>query len=283
MKKYLFLSVAALILSALFMPVSVVAMAALVPFGMNPDDAEELASAFSSFEGESLYTGYGDDYVDFGGPNGSFADLVNAERIFVVNIKNDLTTTENVILLPGYTWFSSASGNNWLKEGVIKTVDNQTLSASGSPKTITEFLAFIMRNPTTLHAMRFSSSNATQVSQQMILKELSPFKDLQSRVIDLGAYVNENTYKDKMVTVPLHNVVISSDVELSIPIMANSTCTITFFCGAVANASVTLKRKQEKAVSTINHIGLGNVRRLHSSIRIAKQNGFKALRSFEGE
>ena len=278
MKKYLFLSIAALVVSALFMPATAI-LASLVPFGMRPEDAENYANAFSSFEGEDLYyTGLGDDHLDFGGPARSFADLSKSERIFVINLNNQLTTTETVVLFPGYTWYPGATGNNWLKDGVIKTVDSKTLSASGSPKTIAELLGFLMKNPITLHAMRFNSSEAGQVSQQMVYKELSPFKDLQSRVIDLGAYVNENTYKDKMVTVPM-DVVISGDVELSIPILANSTCTITLFFGVAANNSQMLKRKYERAKATIQHIGLGNVRRLENAIKL----GPKALKNFDGD
>lgn len=247
--------------SFLFAPVSALAVnAAIMPMDLQ-DFAED---NFSSFEGESLYTGEGDQWLDFGGPNNSFATEHMANRVFVVNINNQLNTTENVVLFAGYTWFPGATGNNWLTDGVIKTVDTKTLSASGSPKTIKELLSFIMKNPTNLNAMRISSSDATQIQQQMVYRELSPFKDLQSRIIDLGTYTNENTYRDKIVTVPTPNMIVSSEMDLTIPIMANSTCSITFFFGGVLSQSIALKNKRSKASSTFAKVGIANVQRLHA-------------------
>lgn len=241
------------------------APAAVVSASIMPANLQYFANDnFSSFEGESYYTGEGDQWLDFGGPNTSFATEHSAGRVFLVNIKNDLTTTENVILFPGYTWYPGATGNNWLLDGAIKTVDTKTLSATGSPKTIKELLSFIMKNPTNLNAIRISSSDATQVQQQMVYKELSPFKDLQSRIIDLGTFTNENTYRDKIVTVPTPGIIASSEVELSIPIIAGSTCSITFFFGGVLSSSVAMKNKRSQAASTFAKVGIGNVQRLHA-------------------
>ena len=241
------------------------APAAVVSASIMPANLQDFANDnFSSFEGESYYTGEGDQWLDFGGPNTSFATEHSAGRVFLVNIKNDLNTTENVILFPGYTWYPGATGNNWLIDGAIKTVDTKTLSATGSPKTIKELLSFIMKNPTNLNAIRISSSDATQVQQQMVYKELSPFKDLQSRIIDLGTFTNENTYRDKIVTVPTPGIIASNEVELSIPIIAGSTCSITFFFGGVLSASVAMKNKRSQAASTFAKVGIGNVQRLHA-------------------
>lgn len=241
-------------------PFSLALHATMLPVDLQ--DLQDFANNnFSSFEGD-YYTGENDEFVDFGGPNESFATEHNAGRVFVINIINQLDTTENVVLFPGYTWFPGATGNNWIIDGVIKTVNGRTLRASGSPKTIKELLSFIMKNPTNLVAMRFSSSDAAQVQQQMIYRELSPFKDLQSKIFDLGTYTNENTYRDKMVTVPTPGVIASGDVELSIPILANSTCSITFFFGAVLSQSVALKNKRSQAASTFAKFGIHNIQRL---------------------
>ncbi len=268
---------------ALFIPTFAANYAAIMPF-----DLQDFANNnFSSFEGDSYYTGEEDDFLDFGGPNRSFATESVEKRVFVVNINNQLTTNETVILLPGYTWYPGASGNNWLVDGSIKTVGDKTLTANGSPKTIKELLSFIMHNPTNLNAIRISSSEAAQVQQQMVYRELSPFKDLQSKIIDLGTYTDENTYRDKIVTVPTPGLIACAEVELSIPILANSTCSITFFFGGVLSAATAMKRKREKAASTFAKVGIQKVQQLHAIKQAMPQvktipTG-KLLANFEGE
>lgn len=235
-----------------------------------PEELENYAeNYFSSFEGEenSFYTGEDDDLLDFGGPNRSFATEADAQRIFVVNITSTFNTVKNVRLFPGYTWkpgdVGVIDGNAIINDGVFLTDGGMQLSASGSPKTIKEFLSFIMKNPTNLAGFRVKSSDTNQVQQQLIYRELSPFKDLQSRTIDLGSYTDENTQRDGIVTVPTPNTILSSDMTLDIPIMGNSTVTITFFCGAVLSPSVALKNKREKAGKTIAQLGLGTVRQMN--------------------
>jgi hypothetical protein len=233
----------------------------------NPGDLERFAAEnFSSFEGDAnFYTGEGDDMMDFGGPNRSFANETQTGRIFVINLNNALATNETVVLLPGYTWKPGDSGNNWLVDGAIKTEGQNSLVGTGSPKTIKEFLSFIMKCPTNIAAIRISSNNSTtQIEQQMTKRELSPFKDLESSIIDLGAYTNEQTYRDKMVTVPTPGLVAGPETYLDLPVIASSICTVTFFCGGVISQSSALRKKRDKAASTFSAVGLNNVRQLHA-------------------
>lgn len=291
MKKLSMFLILSVIGSFFFAPASAVLSNAAIM--MMPSRLQDFANQnFSSFEGESYYTGEGDEWLDFGGPNQSFASEKSAGRVFVVNITNALSTTETVVFFPGYTWTPGASGNNFLVDGAIKTVGDKSITAAGSPKTIKELLSFIMKNPTNLAGIRISSSDATQIQQQMVYKELSPFKDLQSRIIDLGTFTNEDTYRDKMVTVPTPGIIASSEVELSIPIVANSTCSITFFFGAVLSASIALKNKRDIASSTFARVGIQNVQRLHAikqnmhnlptTSKILKSN-FEGQPEIEGE
>lgn len=247
---------------------------------VNPEELEQYGNSyFSSFEGEDLYTGADDDMLDFGGKGRSFASEADAQRIFVVNITSTLNHTQKVRIFPGYTWKPGDVGviddAAILNDGTFFTDASGNLSASGSPKTIKEFLAFIMKNPTNLAGMRIGSTNTAQIQQQLTYRELSPFKDLQSRIIDLGAYTDENTYRDNMVTVPTPDLILSSDMNLDIPILANSTTTITFFCGGVLSQSVALKNKRERAASTINKMGIQTIRRFE---KIAPKTNLRALK-----
>lgn len=243
-------------------------MATSMNASISPIDLQNFADDnFSSFEGESYYTGEDDQWLDFGGPNQSFATEQSAGRVFVVNIINEFRENITVKLFPGYTWVPGESGENAdiIIDGIIRSdAEGRRLMSSGSPKTIKELLGFIMKNPTNLNGIRISSTSQIQIQQQLVYKELSPFKDLQSRIIDLGTFTNENTYRDKMVTVPTPGIIASSEIELSLPIIGNSTCTITFFFGGVLSASVALKNKRNMAASTFAKVGIQNIQRLHT-------------------
>lgn len=219
---------------------------------------------FSSFEG-NLYTGEGDHFLDFGGPNVSFASEKNTGRVFVVNITNELATTENVTLIPGYSWTPGATDadKKWLVDGDIYSDGGspaKKIIGSGSPKTIKDFLSYISKNPTNLAGIRISSNNSTtQIEQQLTVRELSPFRDLQSNIINAGSYTNERAYKDKMVTVPTPGVVLGPETEIILPVIGNSVCTVTFFCGAVLSTSAALKAKRNMAASSIAAVGLDTI------------------------
>jgi len=217
---------------------------------------------FSSFEGDNFYTGQGDHLLDFGGPTENFATEKNAGRIFVVTITNTYTTNKNVTLIPGYTWKPGDTDATkiWLADGTMLTDGTKVVTGSGSPKTIKEFLSFIAKNPTSVAGIRISSNNnESQIEQQITVTPLSPWKTLESQNFNAGAYVSENDNRTKMVTVPTPGLIIGSETEVVIPIMAESICTITFFCGAVLSTSSALKAKRNEAIKTIASVGLQNV------------------------
>ncbi|MBW6482827.1 MAG: hypothetical protein K0B10_07180 [Vicingaceae bacterium] len=256
--KYLFTAalLASFFISDTFGEVSI-AMAGVIGFPYaDPNAMDHYASEnFSSFEGDDVYTGDGDHFLNFGGPGISFKNEGNASRSFVMNITNNDKISHTATLTPGYDWVPGQTDpiKKYAADGAM-LLDGASvlLSGSGSPKTIREFLSFLSKNPSNLAGIRVSSNNNTsQIEQTIIVRELSPFKDLESRTIILGNYTHENNQREKMVTVPTPGVILGPETELILPIMPQSVCTITFFIGGVLSTSGALKHKRAAAVAQL--------------------------------
>lgn len=218
---------------------------------------------FSSFEGDNMYTGMGDHFLDFGGPSESFATEKHAGRVFTMTITNQFNTTKNVTLIPGYQQAypgQTSATKLFAVEGDILNDAGTKVIGAGSPNTIDNFMAWIAKNPTSVAGIRVSHNNsATQIEQNITVNKLSPFKTLESKVYALSTYVSEQDNRDKMVTIPTPGLIVGPETELILPCVASGITTITFFCGAVLSLSSALQAKRDEAVKTINTIGLQNV------------------------
>ena len=281
---------------ALFIPTS--GMSSMSAGFMGVGDLNDYAERnFSSFEGDESpfegYTGEYDDFLDFGGPNRSFATEINDPRIFVMTILNDNSTNESVYLIPGNLWqpfmikdinstaVTTAAGsplaytttvtnsfvnaNGYLNDGASASIDGNPLTGSGNPKTIKEFYAFIKASPCSCNLIKIqSNNNATQMDMQLTQRSASPFRTLEDKIWTPGAYQDQDTYRDKIIKFPTSGLILSDQTQLEYPIMGKSTITVTFFCGAVLNHSKALEEKRTKAVSTFHRVGLQNVRQYHA-------------------
>jgi hypothetical protein len=274
-------SLALVAISIAFANASQGASLAILPFMASTGDgmtarqlseyAHEHLSSFDGFEGENdFYTGIGDPMLDFGGDNRSFANVMDEGRIFIMTLTNTVTTANRTAyLIPGITWAPGRTANGFIADGTFNDVaGNAGLTAAGAPGTITDFLAFIKDNPTQVNAIRVESSNSLQIGQQIVIEELSPFRTLQNRLITLASFQDENTYRDKIVTVPTPGLILSGQCRMTLPIVytasSNTTTTITFFCGAVTNQAQYLKNKMYQAqAGIINRGGLKAVRQAH--------------------
>jgi hypothetical protein len=231
--------------------------------GEEYDGYDEVESFEEDFEGD-YYTGENDDFVDFGGFNKSFANAGDSGRIFVVTIANTGTDSRTIYLAPGYTWIPGSTANGHLCDGATKDTagSNTGLSCSGSPKTITDFYAFINTCPVHIGGIKIEGSVAAQVSQQLKITNLSPFKTLEEKIINLGSYQNENTFRDKIVTVPTPELILSNQVQISLVIPASCTTTVTFLAGGILNPSYALQQKVARASGTIARVGLAPLKRM---------------------
>lgn len=286
----------AILAVALFMPTHGVLCIALAPFGIT-DLNKYAEDNFSSFEGDENffegYTGEGDDLLDFGGASGSFATEINNPRIFVMTLVNAYAGTRTAYIIPGNLWLpgkvssvtsvttTTAAGDplvytstttntnvypsGFVRDGAFNDINGSSgLTGSGSPKTVEAFFAFIKGNPITCNAIKVQSDSTTQIDQLITQRANSPFRTLEDKIWIPGAYQNQDTQRDKISLFPTTGLILSDQTQLEYPIVASSTCTITFFCGTPLNTAKALERKQQKAVTTIATVGLGNVQRYHA-------------------
>lgn len=227
-------------------------------------------SSFDGFDGGNFYTGQGDPYLDFQGEGKNFATIGQNDMQFIVNIKNTHSTeTRRVLLIPGWDFnpmdfrLIPSSGTAVLapKAGVLSEstaaanlldLDSKAnLVVSGAPKALDLLYKWLDENPTALGAMRVSSTDSNQVMQTITYRKLSPFKDLETSIINLGMNQSEDTYRDKLVTVQTPGMILSKQTQLEMIITPNSTCVITFFFGGSLNPSKLMQHKVNEAVRTI--------------------------------
>lgn len=232
--------------------------------------ARENLSSFDGFDGGNFYTGQGDPFLDFQGEGKNFATIGQNDMQFAMTLQNGhATETRRVLLIPGWDFNpmdirvipSSGTATLAPKAGVLSEtvaaanlldLDGKgNLSVSGAPKKLDLLYKWLAENPTALGAVRIQSTDANQVMQLMTYRKLSPFKDLETSIINLGMTQNEGTFRDKIVTISTPGMVLSNQSQLELLVMPNSTLTVTFFFGGSLNQSKLMQNKVNSAVNTI--------------------------------
>ncbi len=228
-------------------------------------ELEELArnGNFSQFEGEAVgdgkyYDGRNDDFMEFGGSIKSFLERQSGNgRIFVMDVTNTSPggTDRNIILMPGYSSEGRPAGSVIITDGVQTLAPGETVTGLGKPKLIQNFLDFIQNHPTIVLGFKVRATNfPSQLDAVVNVRELSPFRTMESREIFMAAYQDEDTYQDKVVTVP-EEIIACDQSEVSLLVLANEKVTITWFVGAILNDAVALKKKWGKAKYTKAALG----------------------------
>jgi hypothetical protein len=287
MKKLFYFITALILISISFFDFGLTVASTSMAMALSVADIRQFANEkFSSFDGFSGYTGEGDDFIDFGGPNRNFYNAT--ERMFTITIANGVAADSSFYLMPGLAYvpglIENVTQNNDTKDitvvypaGIVKTgtfpalTTRNALTGTGSPKSIEAFYAFLQHSPIHVKAMKIqSSASANQLSQFMTIRALSPFKDLQTEIINPDIYLNQNTYNDKKVTFPV-DIILSKDVQIEYTVLASNTITITFFCDAVANPTVTLANRVSTARQTfLSRNNINHAQRLNNDIQNAQ-------------
>lgn len=169
-----------------------------------------------------------------------------------VMLKGDMTPNEGAVL----------TADGWVMDGLFYAINDNmytvspVLTGSGSPKTIKEFHAFIANNPTNLLGMRISSNgdDGVQTGYQLQVLSQSPFRDLESKVLNPATYLDQNTYQKDIVLFNTNGLTLGNQTQLKYTIAPRVSAdvarqvSITFICGAVLNTTSALNKKQGKAV-----------------------------------
>lgn len=191
------------------------------------------------------YNGEGDDLVDFAGNKVAFTpqEQMEYERIYKFTVVNGNGTNERFKLASGL----GATTGLPLADGAFNSIGGNALSIAGSPTPWERFLNFYKNNPTQVKGFFLESDVEAQISTTVEIERHSAFRaSLQSRAITISNYTNENTFQTKKVTVK-EEILFDHQQEIIMTIIANSTMTVTLYCGAVLNNAKALAKKIMKA------------------------------------
>lgn len=113
----------------------------------------------------------------------------------------------------------------------------EVIKVRGLLKDIKYFRNFFRGNPTRVLGFKVSADTTSQIETNVNIEVHSPFhKALKSRQIVLADYQNENTFRDKVVTVP-EQFQLDDITEVRMTIAANTKMTVTLYIGAVLSTS----------------------------------------------
>jgi hypothetical protein len=217
--------------------------------------AANLQPEYENYEGDqrtAIYTGYNDDLVDFDGQATDFANEVAGQRTFTLTFTNLIQTgVKYAGLSPAYIHTYAAGNINGapIATGVMVTDTGKTLTAQGTPKAIEELTAFLADNPARLVSMKIVSNNADQLAQMCIIKQRSPFRNLEDSYLNLADYTVETSNNDKMLTLKGLQYQFDKQTEFLFPIVPSADgvtavkTTITLKFGAVLNTAAALNKK----------------------------------------
>lgn len=176
----------------------------------------------------------------------------------VVNVGAN-SVDRSIAILPAYFAAAAAVKNASgvavdaiIKEGlVIGTVlGGDALVATGKPKSIDEFLAFVKVNPCRITGLKMKVDDTDQYTEDLLFRKESPFKDLGFITKSPSNYENSMANNPKIVEIPLVDAQFDNQTSVVTTVKAGRTVTFTFFVGIISNASAQL----DQAVKTA---GLG--------------------------
>lgn len=208
---------------------------------LNTDTDMVHYEGLTNYEGATRFEG--DDLI-------SFDPTVGGRRgpKYTIRLVNANASTRYAVLCPGL----NESLTGVIATGAFNDRDgNAGLTGSGNPGTIEMFRYFFRRVPSQLLQLKVQSTDATQVEQTIEYQRQSPFRTLQNEFIVLATHQDENTYKDKVVTVNTLEYQLQFDDQtyIVLPVVGSSTCTLTLQFGATANLSAFLNKKVKKALA----------------------------------
>ncbi|MGD9930142.1 MAG: hypothetical protein AB7U05_08990 [Mangrovibacterium sp.] len=215
--------------------------------------AKALSSNFLGYEGQQ-YTGMGDLSIDFAGS--SFLDEDKKVRTFAITATNTGSAAEDRVLAlhPGFltaladmTDSAGTAAAAIVTDGTIIATADKEVVCSGKPKKIAHFKDFVNQNPTRLTGIKMLVNNSDQFEEDITVKKLSPFKNLEDMIIQPSIYKDSNQTDDKRVEIPLEDFQIDNQTLIVFTLKAGRTVTFTFFAGAIKNQAAELHNKASLA------------------------------------
>jgi hypothetical protein len=216
----------------------------------------------SNYSGDiQSYAGEAGEWDDFsGGPSLALVDFdgntpeetskifvqeaalgIGRKRIFQLKVVNAGAADRDFYINEGLD--IAAVGTILADNGALVPIGGVgTINVSGVLKNWKFFRNYFRQNPTRVLGFKVASSDTLQMETNVSIEIDSPFHaQMKSRQIVLSDYQNEHTFRDKLVTVP-EQFQLDEKTRVRMTVVAGSTMTITFYCGAVFNPSKALQK-----------------------------------------
>ena len=214
-----------------------------------------LSASFMGYEGDKrpgAYVGQYDLGLSFVGGASSFVDESKNATQYAITIANmGATAVDRVLALhPGYlataaeiTNAAGVAAAAIIMDGSVIATADQEIVCTGKPKPIKQFQAFVNRNPTRFTGLKMLVNNSDQFEEELYVKKLSPFKNMEDQTINPSAFKNSNQTDDKRVEIPLEDFQLDDQTVVVFTLKAGRQVTFTFFAGAIANPAGELNAK----------------------------------------
>lgn len=215
---------------------------------------KNLSSSFAGYEGDRRvgYVGQYDLGLSFVGSSSSFVDESKNGIQYSLTVSNLDTAAEDQVLAlhPGFLTLAAEITNAAgiacaaiVADGTIIATATKVVTCTGKPKPIKQLQAFVNRNPTRFTGLKMLVNNSDQFEEELYVKKLSPFKNMEDLTINPSAFKNSNQTDDKRVEIPLEDFQLDDQTTVVFTLKAGRSVTFTFFAGAIANSAGELNAK----------------------------------------
>lgn len=216
-------------------------------------DLEREAQELSNFDGFGGYDGSDDDLVEFAGPVASFRDQARGAQPMVLTITNAGVAARTVLLCPGLD--DDAVGK--IADGAFNDAFGAAglSGASGTPTSdIKKFMNYVRKRPSMVNGFKISTSNVSQMEQQIQIQSESPFKIGSSRNIAIGTYANEQNFNTSILSIP-ESFFLDDESLIKYTVLPGTSVTLTLMLGVSVNPAKALRKKTAKAKATLTASG----------------------------
>jgi hypothetical protein len=223
-------------------------------FYKSAEDLDNEAGALSNYNGGGGgYIGMNDDFLNFSGNVGSFAEPIDQGKLYTLILTNANASTRIALLCPGLL-FETAVG--LIADGAFNdTGGNAGLSGTGNPLPIALFNSFIRYFPTIVAGFKVSTSNISQFDMNLTVFKQSPFKSHESRIINVGSFASEANPNTTLISVE-QSFYMDNQTIIQYPVLGLTTVTVGLFFGPSLNIAHALREKTERAKGNLVRMGL---------------------------
>jgi len=251
------------------------------------DELNTMAGGLSNFNGAlSGYNGQGDDLFDFsGGEVDNFGGDSSPEKSFQITFSNSASTPVRFFVWNGYNSIEQKSvtvrnaagtGTTTITyqgpiDGLMRT--GTAIPGKGgtgafdavsiSEKSLEELMCWLQDHPTVIRGLHIQADTDAQLEHNFVIRDLTPFQDAPSRIVQPGAYRDQNTQQTKLVKF-VTEIFINDNKSVEYSLAGNSVTTITFYFGAAMSRSKTFEDRAKLAKNNI---------KLNGGTQVAKMQG----------